>query len=133
MKGICNVPKVTEARDRITRFFEQIERSRNGVPGPDARRTSFRYTWPTHATVRFVEPDEPSEPLFVTVSHISEDGLDFRCSRRLPLEQKLLVSMDTDEGEVQIAATVVHSTESVAGFVVGVRFDLRESCQTDDQ
>ena len=127
------MPGVTEVRERITRFVEQIERATNQEPGPDARRASFRYAWPAHATVQLVGPNEPSEPLFVTLGHISRDGLDFRCSRRLTLEQKLLVSVETDEGELQIAATVVHSTESVAGFVVGVRFGLRENCQTDGE
>jgi len=78
-------------------------------------------------------PDDSSEPLFVTLGHISRDGLDFRSSRRLQPGQKVLVTLETDEGELQIPATVVHSTESVVRFVVGVKFDLQDSCQTDDK
>ncbi len=125
------MPKVTEARERITRFLDQIERSMNQEPGPEARRASFRYAWPAHATVELVDPDNSSEPLFVTVGHISRDGLDFRSSRRLQLDQKVLVTLETDEGQLQIPATVVHSTQSIVKFVIGVKFNLQDSGQAD--
>jgi len=127
------MPKVTEVRKHINRLLEQIERSTNQKPQPDARRASFRYAWPAQATVEPVEPDNSSEPLFVTLGHISRDALDFRSSRRLQREQKVLLTLETVEGKLQIPATVVHSTESVVRFVVGVKFDLQDSCQTDDK
>ena len=133
IKGDYSMPKVTELKKHINRLLEQIELSTNQKPGPDARRASFRYTWPAHASVKLVGPDDSSEPLFVTLGHISRDGLDFRSSRRLQPDQKVLVTVETDEGELQIPATVVHSTESVVGFVVAVKFDPQDSCQTDDK
>ena len=125
------MPKVTEVRKHINRLLEQIERSTNQEPRPDARRASFRYVWPAHATVELVDPDNSSEPLFVTLGHISRDGLDFRSSRRLEPNEKVLLTLETDEGELQIPATVAHSTVSVGGFVVGVKFDLEDSRQVD--
>ncbi len=125
--------KVTEVKKHIDRLLEQIELSTNQKPGPDARRASFRYAWPAHASVKLVGPDDSSEPLFVTLGHISRDGLEFRSSRRLQRDQKVLVTVETDEGELQIPATTVHSTESIIGFVVGVKFDPQDSCQTDDE
>ena len=133
IKGGYSMPKVTEVRKRINRLLEQIERTTGQKPQPDARRASFRYAWPAHATVELVDPDNSSEPLFVTLGHISRDGLDFRSSRKLQSDQKVLVTLETDEGELQIPATVVHSTESVVRFVVGVKFDLQDSCQADDK
>ncbi len=133
MKGDYSMLTVTEVRKRINRLLEQIKRSTNQEPGSDARRASFRYAWPARATVELVVRDNSSEPLFVSLGHISRDGLDFRSSRRLQPEQKVLVTLETDEGELQIPATVVHSTESVVRFVLGVKFDLQDSCQTDDK
>ncbi len=127
------MPKVTEVRKRINRLLEQIEHTTGQKPPPDARRASFRYAWPAQATVELVEADNSSEPLFVTVGHISRDSLDFRSSQRLQLDQKVLITLETDEGQLQIPATVVHSTESVVRFVVGVKFDLQDNCQTDDK
>ena len=116
--------KVTEIKRHIDRLLEQIERSTNQESRPDARRASFRYAWPAHATVELVGPDDSSEPLLVSLSRISRDGLDFRSSRWFQLQQKVLISLETDEGELQIPATVVHTTESGVRFVVGVKFDL---------
>jgi hypothetical protein len=127
------MPKMTELRKRVNRLLEQIERTTGQKPQPDARRASFRYAWPARATVELVVRDNSSEPLFVTLGHISRDGLDFRSSRRFQPGQKVLVTLETDEGELQIPATVVHSTESVVRFVVGVKFDLQDSCQADDK
>ena len=127
------MPKVTEVRKRINCLLEQIESATNQEPQPDARRASFRYAWPVRATVELVDPDNSSEPLFVTLGYISRDGLDFRSSRKLQPDQKLLITLETDEGELQIPATVVHSTESVGRSIIGVKFDLQDSCQADDK
>ena len=124
------MPKVKE---RITRLLEQIKGSTNQKPQLDTRRTSFRYAWPGHATVEFVETDNPSEPLLVTVGHISRGGVDFRSSRKLESEQEVLITLETDQGQLQIPATVMHTTESVLKFVIGVKFDLHDTCHADDQ
>ncbi len=117
------MPQVAEVTKHIERLLEQIERTTGQKPVPDARRASFRYIWLAPATVKLVDSQSPSEPLLVTLGHISRDGLEFRSSRRLKVDQKVLVGLETDEGELQIPATVAHSTESGVRFVVGVRFD----------
>ncbi len=118
------MPQVAELTKHIERLLEQIERTTGQKAVSEARRASFRYIWLAPATVKLVDSQSPSEPLLVTLGHISRDGLGFRSSRRLQPDQKVLVTLETDEGELQIPATVVHSSESVTGFVVGVRFDL---------
>ncbi len=125
------MPQVAEVTKHIERLLEQIECATGQKPAPEAKRASFRYIWPAHATVELVDPDNSSEPVFVTLGHISRDGLGFRSSRRLKVDQKVLVTLETDEGELQIPATVAHSTGSVAGFVVGVKFDLEDSRQAE--
>ena len=74
--------------------------------------------------MKLVGSQSPSELLLVTLGQISRDGLEFRSSQRLKVDQKVLVGLETDEGELQVPATVVHSTESGVRFIVGVRFDL---------
>ena len=120
-------------REQIKRLLEQIKSSSNQTPQSDARRASFRYNWPGHAMVELVDPDTSSEPLFVTVGHLSQDGLEFRSSHELKPGQKVLVTLETDEGQLQIPATVVHSTQSVGRPIIAVKFDLQDSCRADDQ
>ena len=115
--------QVTEVTKHIERLLEQIERTTGQKPVSEARRDSLRYIWLAPATVILVDSQSPSEPLLVTLGHISRDGLEFRSSRRIKVDQKVLVGVYTDEGELQIPATVVHSTESGVRFIVGVKFD----------
>ena len=127
------MPQVAEVTKHIERLLEQIERTAGQKPVSDVRHASFRYVWPAQITVELVDPDNSSEPLFVTLGHISRDGLDFRSSRRLEPNEKVLVTLETDEGQLQIPATVVHLTESVGRSVVAVKFDLQDSCQANDE
>ena len=126
------MPKVTEVEELVNRLLEQIERSSNQAAQSDARRASFRYVWPGHATVQPLDPDDSSEPLLVTVAHITRDSLDFRSPRRFQIDQKVLITLETDQGQLQIPATVVHTTESVVKFIIGVKFNLHDSGQTED-
>ena len=119
-------------RKQINRLLEQIETSTDQEPKSDARRASFRYVWPGHATVELIDSENSPEPLLVTVAHISRDGSDFRSPRKLEPNQKVLVTLETDQGQLQIPATVVHSTQSVLKFVIGVKFDPQDSGQDDD-
>ena len=125
------MPQVAELTKQIERLLEEIERSINQKPQNDARRASFRYVWPAHAAVELVDPDNSSGPLFVTLGHISRDGLDFRSPRRFQVDQKVLITLETDEGQLQIPATVVYSTQSVVKFATGVMFDLEDSRQAE--
>ena len=115
--------QVAELTKHIERLLEEIERTTEQTAVSEARRASFRYIWLAPITVKLVDSQSPSEPLLVTLGRISRYGLDFRSSQRLEVDQKVLVGLDTDEGELQIPSTVVHSSESVAGFTVGVKFD----------
>ena len=125
------MPQVAELTKQIERLLEEIERTTEQTPVSDTRRASFRYVWPGHATVEFVDPDNVSEPLLVTVGHISRDGLDFRSQRRFQVDQKVLITLETNEGQLQIPATVVYSTQSVVKFATGVMFDLEDSRQAE--
>ena len=115
---------VLEVRKRIKRLLEQIELSTGQKPTPEYRRTSWRYKWTAPATVKLIDSNDSSEPLYVTIRTIFAHGLDFRSPLTLDRGCKVLINLETDEGELQIPATVVHCTESVGMPIVGVTFDF---------
>ena len=123
---------MTAMREQIDSLLNQIEQSLHAGTQTDGRRTSFRYVWPGHATIQLLDSNGSSEPLLVTVAHISRNSLDFRSPQRFKIDQKLLVTLETDQGQLQIPATVIHTTESVLKFIIGVKFDLPDKCQTAD-
>jgi len=50
--------------------------------------------------------------------------LDFHSPRMLKRGSKILINLQSEEGELQIPATVIHSTESVGMPITRVIFDL---------
>ena len=118
------MPSTVEMTNSIERLLEQIEHATGQTPEADAKRASWRYEWVVPATVELA--DSP-ESLFVTIQSISAQGLDFRSPRTLEPGCKVLITLETDEGELRIPATVIHSRESVGMPIVGVAFDLDSS------
>ena len=115
---------VAELREAIKRFLEQVESAGGERPLPESRRSAWRYTWTAFAKLESDDPSDTFEPLYITTSFISVEGLNFRSPRMFERGCKVLVSLETDEGELRIPATVMHATESVGMPVVGVKFDL---------
>ena len=120
------MPEVPEVTNRIEHLLEQIELATGQEPLSEARRASWRYTWAAHVAIEFVDPNDSSDPLHVTTRTIFAHGLDFRSPRILERGCKVLITLQTDEGELQIPATVMHSTTSVGMPIVGVKFDLEK-------
>lgn len=118
------MPDLPEVRSRIAGLLEQIELSTGQQPASEYRRASWRYTWAVPATVECVDRREPSEPVLVTTSGISVDGMSFRSRCRLKCDCKVMITLQVEEGPLEIPATVVHCTESLVGYLVGVAFDL---------
>jgi len=117
-------PQVAEVTKSIERLLEQIQRSTGQTPEAEAKRATWRYKWAAPATVEFVDPKDSSGPVCITTRTISAQGLDFCSPNRPKPGCKVLINLETDEGELQIPATVVYCTESVGMPSVGVRFDL---------
>ena len=118
------MPKVAEGRKDIEHLLEQIELSTGQEQVSTAKRATWRYAWTVPARVELVDSRDSSEPLYITTRSISAEGLDFRSPRALERDCKVLIILETDEGELQIPATVMHSTESVGMPITGVHFDL---------
>ena len=115
---------VLDVKKRLKRLLEQFELSTRQKQVLDAKRSLWRYTWVTRATVEFTNSKDSSEPLHVTTSTISAQGLDFRSHRMLERDCKVLITLEVDKGKLQILATVIHSTESVGMPITRVIFDL---------
>lgn len=111
-------------QNHIKRLLEWIELCTGQTPAPEIKRASSRYTWIAPGIVEFVDFKDCSEPVYITTRAISARGLDFRSSRMPKPGCKLLISLETCQGDMQIPATVMHSTESVGMALTGVRFDL---------
>ena len=115
------MPSTIEMAKSIERLLEQIEHSTGQTPEADAKRASWRYEWVAPATVELVDS---TEPLFVTIQSISAQGLGFCSPRTFEPGCKLIITIETDEGDLRIPATVIHSRNSVGMPIVGVSFDL---------
>ena len=110
----------------LNRLLGQIKLAagQEEVEVPEAKRACWRYTWVAPGTVEFVDSKDSFEPLYITTSTISAQSLSFRSPRTFERGCKVLINLETDEGELKIPATVMHSTESVGMPIVGVTFDL---------
>ena len=60
-------------------------------------------------------------------SHISPTGLDFRCAGEFEPGQKVIITLGTEDGDLEIYATVMHVTGSVGRNIIGVNFELEEN------
>ena len=118
------MPKVAEVTKSIERLLEHIALSTGQKPASEYRRASWRYKWTAPAAVKLIDSNDSSEPLYVTTRTIFAQGLDFRSPRMLDRGCKVLITLETNEGELRIPATVMHSTKSVGMPIVGVAFDL---------
>lgn len=116
--------EVIDIKTRLQQLLKSIEVTTNQEQIPDRRRSVWRYEWQGRATVRCVDSDGLSEPSYVSVSHISTTGMDFHCSRKMQRGQKVMIILELEDVELEIHATVKHSTVSVGKGIVGVNFDL---------
>ena len=113
----------------LDKLLEYVERSTNQEPLDEARRSTWRYSWPTPATVELVGGDGPeksSEPLYVTVHNISRESVDFYSPHELEMDSKVVITLEGEDGELSLPATVLSSISSVGKPLVSVRFDLDE-------
>ena len=115
---------VAEVKKDFERLFEQIKRASGQEQVPIAKRATWRHKWVAPVTVEFVNSKGSSESLYAATRSISAGGLDFRSPRMLERGLKVLIFLDTHEGQLQMPATVKHSTESVGMPIVGVSFNL---------
>lgn len=65
-----------------------------------------------------------TKPVFITIRDLSAGGSEFLSPHALVEGQKVNVTLELENDDVEIPATVVHCTGTIGMFKVGVKFDL---------
>ena len=113
-------------KDQLQRLLRHIKFHTGQREKSEWRRDNFRFLWQVPAQVELLDSNEISEPVNVLTGTISASGIDFRSYRSLKRGQKVLITVETDDGHVQIRGTVMHSTDLFSKDKVGVKFDLED-------
>ena len=74
-----------------------------------------------------IEPGENAEalPLFVKGYNVSDRGLGVLCKARILAGTRVQVRSDFDAPDAPpVPASIMHCTQTVGGFKIGLRFDL---------
>lgn len=89
------------------------------------KRKALRYIWPAALEVRLEPPAQPQRPIYVTGQDLSPDGIGLFGRHKLQVGARIWLRY-ADDGDAGpwVPAVVAHSTLSVGGYRVGVRFDL---------
>jgi len=118
-----NVKITVETQSQMKRLVDQLQSGSGQAKGSEWRRTEWRLSIAIPGAVG--ADGAQTEPLYVTTRDISVGGTGFLSFHPLKLNLKVVVLLDTELGEIEIPATVVHCTGSVGAYKIGVRFDLR--------
>jgi hypothetical protein len=121
-----DVKIVVETKSQMRRLVEQLRAISQEPERSDDRRGRWRLMFATLGVIEVEENAGSNDPVYITTRDISDDGLGFLTRNKLDPGQKLLMNMETDLGDVEVPATVVHCTGTVGMFKIGVKFDLIE-------
>jgi len=84
------------------------------------KRRHPRVAWQMPITVDILDGASAGESYYATSKDISEGGMGFRCRRAVPVWSCVRVTCD-DDGQY-VHGQVMHCTETVGGFIVGMQF-----------
>lgn len=116
-----------ESRDQLQRLLERIRGQSGQKEKSEWRRSGYRFACSVPAKVELLDTEDSLGPLEVWTGTISDGGLDFFCRSELKRGQKLLITLDLGEGQIQMLGTVVHSTDLLSRYRIGVKLSLEES------
>lgn len=115
---------VVKTHKQMETVIARIQQTTHQQEHSDMRRDQWRLRFGTPGTATQDDGLPVSEPIYISTQDISTGGLGFLANRELKSGQKLLITIETDFGDIEIPATVMHSTTTIGGNKVGVRFDL---------
>jgi c-di-GMP-binding flagellar brake protein YcgR len=119
-----DVKIVVETKSHMVRLVEQLRASTAQEDRQEGRRKNWRLVFATPGSLEVDGEAKSSEPIYITTRDISSGGLGFLCRRPLEIGRKLVLYIETDNGEVEVAGTVRHCTATVGMYKIGVEFDL---------
>lgn len=121
-----DVKIVVETKGQMRKLMDQLWDVYPQSIFPEHRRSQFRLVMALPARVEVVETKSTQDPIYVTTCDVSADGAGFLSPRGLKPNQKIMLNIETDIGEVEIYGTVIHCTGTVGMNKIGVKFDLFE-------
>ncbi len=121
------MPSAIGVRNHIQRLLGHIKNCTGLKEKSEWRRASYRFAWSAPAKVELLDPNDFSDPLYVRTGTVSAHGMDFLSPRKLKRGQRVMITLEADNSEVQIPATVVYSTDWFGcKDKVGVKFELED-------
>jgi len=122
-------PVVVKTRDQMARFVEQIEHQTSQEQRPDYRRGLWRLLYIAPGTVELEEPLSSGEAIYMTSRDISVEGMGFVSHSSFKKGQRIVITLDTPEGQLEIRGSVMHSkpTISMGTYVTGVKFEYEDT------
>lgn len=92
--------------------------------GYAGKRRHPRITWQAPLTVQILDGARVGESEYGAARDISEGGVGLRVRRSVPVWSHVRVTYDGDGR--QVYGQVMHCTETVGGFIVGVQFQSQQ-------
>ena len=93
------------------------------------KRRRPRVTWQVPVTVEILDGVRANQSDYATSKDVSAGGMGLRCRRAI--EARTLVRVVTDEDGRFVHARVMHCTETIGGFFIGVEFQPQQlACRT---
>jgi len=115
-----------ETRSQMERVVKQMKKAAKAVEKSEWRRKHWRLNVDVPGTVEMQENPKTADPLTITTRNISEEGLGFWSDQPIPKGCKILATIETDQGTVEVRGSITHCTGIIGRFMVGVLFDLIE-------
>ncbi len=112
-----------ETTTQMQKFIDELYNLTNQEESSEIKRKQWRMTYVTDGQVN-VDSKQSCEPVYITTKDISVSGLGFMTKQKFQRDQKLIIRIETDSGEVELEGTVVHCTPSVGMYKVGVKLNL---------
>ncbi len=112
-----------ETTSQMQKFIDELYALTNQKGASEIKRKQWRLVYVTDGKVN-VDSQKCCEPIYITTKDISVSGLGFMTKQKFQRDQKLIIRIETDSGEVELEGNVVHCTPSVGMYKVGVKLKL---------
>ena len=124
---------VVKTHKHMSAVIARIQQTTHQRKHSDTRRHQWRLRFGTPGTATADDGSVSAESIYISTQDISASGLGFIANRDLKPGQTLLVTIETDFGDIEIPCTVMHSTVTIGGHKVGVQFHLSDEDGQDDE
>ncbi|MCP4590944.1 MAG: PilZ domain-containing protein [bacterium] len=125
MQMQTNAAARTDELETVQGWLDEARQTGQGDTYAGKRRYP-RYTWTVPVVIEVLDGELAGESDYASSRDISEGGLGIRLRRRIP--DRSMVRVTTDEYGPGIHARVMHCTETLGGFILGLEFAPAPQC-----